>query len=62
MMYRLTGVLLMVFLSGCVLTENTREVDLLLPALELQDGSPSGIVVGVLDERAYVTSGEKPAK
>lgn len=62
MLYRISSLLMLVFLSGCVLTENTRDVAFDLPALELQGGSSSAIVVGVLDERAYVLSGEKPAK
>jgi hypothetical protein len=53
---------MLVFLSGCVLTENTRKGDLRLPALDLQGSSSSVIAVGVLDERAYVLSGKKAAK
>ncbi|MEO1889351.1 MAG: hypothetical protein ABGX33_05495 [Cycloclasticus sp.] len=62
MLYRLISLMLLVFLSGCVLTENTRSAALNLPALELKGGSSNAIVVGVLDARAYVVSGEKPAK
>lgn len=62
MLFRLVSLLLFVFLSGCVLTENTRESSLNLPPLELQGGSSVAIAVGILDERPYVVSGEKPAK
>ena len=62
MLYRITGLLMLVFLSGCVLTENTRKAGLNLPALELRGNSSAPIVIGVLDERPYVVSGEKPAK
>ncbi len=62
MFYKLGVALLMVFMSGCVLTENTRKAAFELPALELQGGSSDVIVVGVLDERPYVLSGDKPAK
>lgn len=62
MIYRLSSILIMVFLSGCVLTENTREAAFRLPALELQGGSSNAVVLGVLDERPYVLSGQKKAK
>ena len=62
MIYRISSVLMLVLLSGCVLTENKRGKGFNLPALELQGGSSNSIVVGVLDERSYVVSGEKPAK
>ncbi|ORU91477.1 MAG: hypothetical protein A6F72_02755 [Cycloclasticus sp. symbiont of Poecilosclerida sp. N] len=62
MLYRIASILILIFLSACVLTENTRNKSFNLPALELQGGSASAIVVGILDERPYVLSGEKPAK
>ncbi|PCH84997.1 MAG: hypothetical protein COB26_02085 [Piscirickettsiaceae bacterium] len=63
MFYRLVSLLLFfVFLSGCVLTDNTRKSALNLPPLELQGGSIEVIAVGILDDRPYVVSGEKPAK
>lgn len=62
MLYRLSALLLWAMLSGCVLTENTRSTGFNLPALELQGGSSSLIVMGVLDERPYVLSGDKPPK
>ena len=62
MIFRLTSLLMLVFLSGCVLTDNTRDSTLRLPSLELQGGSSSVLTVGVLDERPYVLSGEKAAK
>ncbi|ORU90585.1 MAG: hypothetical protein A6F71_06375 [Cycloclasticus sp. symbiont of Poecilosclerida sp. M] len=62
MMYRITSLLMLVSLSGCVLTENTRDAAFHLPALELQGGNSTVLVVGVLDERPYVVSGKKPAK
>ena len=62
MFYKLSVVLLIVLMSGCVLTENTQKSTLELPALELQGGSSDVIVVGILDERPYVLSGDKPAK
>lgn len=60
-MYRLLILVPVMFLSACVLTENTRKSALNLPALELQGGSSKSITVGILDERPYVVSGEKPA-
>ena len=62
MLFRLTSLILLAFLSGCVLTENTRHSALMLPALELKGSSAATITVGILDERPYVVSGEKPAK
>jgi hypothetical protein len=54
--------MMLALLSGCVLTENTRDAAFNLPALELHGGSSNSIVVGVLDQRADVVSGHKPAK
>ncbi|GEM_PF-1070838 len=62
MLFRLTSLMLLVFLSGCVLTENTRHSALKLPALELQGSSTKSIAIAVLDQRPYIVSGEKPAK
>jgi len=62
MLFRLASLMLLVFLSGCVLTENTRHSALTLPALDLTGSTSTSITVGVLDERPYVVSGEKPAK
>lgn len=62
MLYRIASLMILVSLSGCVLTENTRNTAFNLPALELKGSSSTTIAVGILDERPYVVSGEKPAK
>ena len=62
MIYRLISLVLLVFLTGCVLTENTRDNNFRLPELELTSGSASAIVVGVLDQRPPVLAGEKSAQ
>lgn len=49
------------FLSGCVLTESKRGNSFNLPALELQGNSSKSIAVGVLDDRPYIVSGDKPS-
>jgi len=61
MVYRIASLLMLLLLSGCVLTQNTRGKGLTLPALELQGSSSETIAVGVLDARPYIVSGKKKA-